>query len=104
MDVLNGTGPGWPAPAPETIGLLLDRGVRCIGTDGLSIGAADDGSAAHLAALPHGMAVVEALSGLARLPPRGAWFLFLPIRLEGGTGGPGRALAVLPRDSGATPL
>ncbi|HVT66435.1 MAG TPA: hypothetical protein VHF26_01705 [Trebonia sp.] len=70
--------------------------MRCVGTDGLSIGAADDGSAAHLAALPQGMTVVEALCGLGQLPPRGAWFLFLPIRLEDGTGGPGRALAVLP--------
>lgn len=42
------------------------------------------------------MAIVEALSGLGQLPPRGAWFLFLPIRLVDGTGGPGRALAVLP--------
>jgi kynurenine formamidase len=96
-DVLvDAVAPGWPAPTPAAIDWLLDRGVRCVGTDGLSIGAADDGEAAHLAALPHGMAVVEALSGLDQLPPRGAWFLFLPIRLVGGTGGPGRALGVLP--------
>jgi kynurenine formamidase len=50
----------------------------------------------HLAALPHGITFVEALGGLAVVPPRGAWFLFLPLRLAGGTGGPGRALAVLP--------
>jgi hypothetical protein len=53
--------------------------------------------------LPHagpagsiGMTFVEALGGLSAIPPRGAWFLFLPIRLAGGTGGPGRALAVFP--------
>jgi isatin hydrolase len=44
------------------------------------------------------MAIVEALFALGQLPPRGAWFLFLPIRLIDGTGGPGRALAVLPGD------
>jgi hypothetical protein len=71
--------------------------VRCVGTDGFSIGAAEGGQAVHLAALPRGMAVVEALHDLGQLPPRGAWFLFLPIRLVNGTGGPGRALAVLPR-------
>ena len=32
----------------------------------------------------------------APLPPRGAWFLFLPLNLVDGTGAPGRALAVLP--------
>jgi kynurenine formamidase len=54
------------------------------------------GAPVHLAALPHGVVFVEALGGLAAVPPRGAWFLFLPIRLAGGTNGPGRALAVLP--------
>lgn len=94
--IVDAVAPGWPSPSPEAIDWLLDRGVRCVGTDGLSIGAADDARPAHLAALTHGMAIVEALSGLGQLPPRGAWFLFLPIRLVGGTGGPGRALAVLP--------
>jgi hypothetical protein len=41
-------------------------------------------------------AFIEALHGLRPLPPRGAWFLFLLIRRVGGTGAPGRALAVLP--------
>jgi kynurenine formamidase len=88
--------PGWPAPNTQTIRLIRERSVTCIGTDGLSVGPAEGGAAVHLAALPHGMTFVEALGGLAPVPPRGAWFLFLPIRLAGGTGGPGRALAVLP--------
>jgi kynurenine formamidase len=44
------------------------------------------------------MVFVEALTGLEQLPPRGAWFLFLPIKLVAGTGGPGRAVAVLPTE------
>ncbi len=96
-DVLvRGSVPGWPAPSPAAIDLLVERGVRCLGTDGPSVGAAQDGAPAHLAGLTRGMVYVEALTGLAALPARGAWFLFLPIRLVGGTGGPGRALAVLP--------
>jgi isatin hydrolase len=87
---------GWPAPVPETMDLLRDRGVTCVGTDGLSMGPAEGGAPTHLAALPHGILFVEALTGLAQLPPRGAYFLFLPLRLHGGTGAPGRALAVLP--------
>jgi kynurenine formamidase len=70
--------------------------VRRRSDDGLSVGPAEGAAAVHLAALPHGITFVEALGGLDVLPPRGAWCLFLPIRLAGGTGGPGRALAVLP--------
>jgi isatin hydrolase len=96
-DVLTtGRAPGWPAPQPETIELLRDRGVTCAGTDGLSMGPAEGGAPTHLAGLPHGMTFVEALGGLDQVPPRGAWFLFLPLRLVDGTGAPGRALAVLP--------
>lgn len=88
--------PGWPAPRPETIELIRDRGVTCVGTDGLSVGPAEGGAPTHLAGLPHGMTFIEALGGLDAVPPRGAFFLFLPLRLAGGTGSPGRALAVLP--------
>lgn len=90
------TGPAWPAPTPEAVEWLHDRGVRCIGTDGLSIGPAQNGADTHLAGLTRGMTFVEALTGLRQLPPRGAWFLFLPLNLVDGTGSPGRALAVLP--------
>jgi isatin hydrolase len=92
--------PGWPAPRPETMALIRDRGVVCVGTDGLSIGPAEGGAPTHLAGLPHGMTFIEALGGLDPVPPRGAWFLFLPLRLAGGTGSPGRALAVLPDPAG----
>jgi isatin hydrolase len=96
-DVLTtGRLPGWPAPQPETMELIRDRGVTCVGTDGLSIGPAEGGAPTHLAGLPYGLTFVEALGHLDPLPPRGAFFLFLPLRLVGGTGAPGRALAVLP--------
>jgi isatin hydrolase len=89
-------GPGWPSPTAEAVEYLLDRGVRCVGTDGVSIGAVDDGEPAHTAGLSAGMVFVEALCNLAALPARGALFLFLPIKVRDGTGGPGRAVAFLP--------
>jgi isatin hydrolase len=94
--LVRGTGPGWPAPTPEAVGWLHERGVQCAGTDGLSIGPAEGGAPTHLAGLSRDMVFVEALAGLDHLPPRGAWFLFLPLNLVDGTGAPGRALAVLP--------
>ena len=89
---------GWPAPTAETVRRLVERGVRCIGTDGFSIGPAEDGAPTHLAGLRQGAVFVEALTGLSQLPYRGAWFLFLPLRLVGGTGGPGRAIGVIERN------
>jgi kynurenine formamidase len=89
-------GGAWPAPDPGAIDLLRERGVRCVGTDGTSMGPADDGAPTHLAGLGHGMVFVECLAQLDRLPPRGAFFLFLGLRIVDGTGGPGRAIALLP--------
>lgn len=94
--LITGKQPGWPAPDPECVEFLHQRGVRCVGTDGLSVGPAQDGAPTHLAGLSHGMVFIEALTNLGRLPVRGAYFIMLPLRIEEGTGGPGRAIAVVP--------
>jgi kynurenine formamidase len=94
--MLLGEGQGWPSPDAEAVIHLDERGVRCLGTDGASIGGADEGESAHVAGLARGMVYVEALCDLKRLPPRGAFFVFLPIKVRDGTGGPGRAIALLP--------
>jgi isatin hydrolase len=86
----------WPAPSPETISLLLERGVRCVGTDGPSMGPADDGVPTHVVGLGAGMLYVECLAGLDRLPGRGATFVFLPLKVARSSGGPGRAIAFVP--------
>lgn len=90
------TGPGWPAPEPPAMELLLDRGVRCVGTDSPSMGSTHDGAPVHVTGLSRGACYVEALAGLDQLPVRGAWFMFAPMRLARGTGAPGRAMAYLP--------
>jgi kynurenine formamidase len=88
--------PGWPAPGESALTLLLDRGIRCMGTDAPSMGAAHDGATAHLCGLGQGAIFVECLTKLDSLPARGAWFCFLPLKVENGTGAPGRAIAMLP--------
>jgi len=93
--VVLGSAPGWPAPSPETIGLLVHRGVRCVGTDAVSMGPVEDTVPTHIAGLESGMVYVEALCGLGQLPERGATFIFLPLKIAGGSGGPGRALAII---------
>jgi kynurenine formamidase len=96
LEAVAGRGPGWPAPTPDAISLLLERRVRCLGVDTPSVGATHDPYSSHIAGLPHGIVYVEGLTGLAQLPPRGATFLFLPIPLVGGSGAPGRAIALVP--------
>ena len=87
----------WPAPSPTTMELLRDRGVRCVGTDAVSMGPADDAAPVHVVGLSAGMVFIEALAHLAELPARGATFLFLPVKIAEGSGGPGRALAFMDR-------
>ncbi len=91
--VLYQRGPGWPAPDVDLVLLLHERGVRCIGTDGPSIGAYPDGAPTHREGLSRGMRFVEQLTSLEQLPPRGAYFVFLPVKVANSTGGPGRAIA-----------
>jgi kynurenine formamidase len=94
-DCVAGRRSGWPAPTAEAVSLLVQRGVRLLATDTPSVGAVEDGYPAHVAGLAHGLVYVEGLGGLEQLPVRGATFLFLPVSLRGGTGAPGRAIALL---------
>lgn len=101
-DVVDRKTGGWPAPAPDMVVALHERGVKLLGTDGVSIGASEDGDPAHIAGLSRGMIYVEALANLAALPPRGAYFVFLPLKVVDASGGPGRAVAFLPATNGAS--
>lgn len=87
--------PGWPAPSVETLRLLHARGVTTVGTDSPSMGSRDDSASAHRFGLGVGMIFVELLSHLRALPPRGSTFIFLPLKIKGGSGAPGRAIALL---------
>ena len=45
-----------------------------------------------------GIVYVENLIGLHQVPATGAWLVFLPLKLVGGSGAPGRAVALVPRE------
>jgi kynurenine formamidase len=87
--------PAWPALDPEGAIFLSQRGVTTVGTDAPSMGSAQDGAPVHWEGLSRGMLFVEVLTNLGRLPPRGALFIFLPLKIAASTGGPGRAIAIL---------
>jgi 2-polyprenyl-6-methoxyphenol hydroxylase-like FAD-dependent oxidoreductase len=81
--------PTTSSPDVECVSLLLDRGVRCLGTDGPSMGAAHGGAPVHVAGLGGGMVFAESLANLAAVPD-GAFFRFLPLKIARSSGGPGQ--------------
>lgn len=95
--VTSGKVPGWPAPTPGALELLHARGVHHVGISAPSIGAVEDLGAAHIAGLSRGMSFTEMLVNLGEVPARGAWFLMLPLRIAAQSGGPGRAVALIPK-------
>lgn len=100
--ILFGDEPGWPAPSAEAVRYLYDRGIRLLGTDAPSIGAAHEGASMHYAGLERGMRYVESLARLDQLPVRGAYFIFMPLKVAHSSGACGRAMAFVP--SGAEPV
>ena len=90
------TAPGWPAPTPEAVKYLFDRGVWHLGTDGASMGPVEDGQPTHLAGLQQGMSWEELLINLGELPVRGAFYIALPLKVADQSGAPTRAIAPLP--------
>jgi kynurenine formamidase len=89
--------PGWPAPSEDALEWLASKGVGLVGIDGSGIGPVEGDYGVHVAGLKHGMVFVEKLIGLGELPPRGSYFIFLPIKVIGGGAAPGRAIAFVSR-------
>lgn len=94
-DPLNGKSEGWPAPGPDAIVYLAQRGIRCVGIDAPSLGGVDPHRAltTYWALGSNDMVAVEFLTGVEKLPQR-AYFLFAAIKIRGCHGGPGRAIAL----------
>ena len=94
-DPLNGKSEGWPAPGPAAIVHLAKKGIRCIATDGPTLGGVDPRRAlmTYWALASNGLVAVEFLTNLGNVPPD-AFFLFAAIKIHGCHGGPGRAIAL----------
>jgi kynurenine formamidase len=86
--------PGISGAAAEA---LVQRGVAAVGIDTASI---DHGPSrdfiAHQVLMKADIPAFENLAALDALPPRGALVIALPMKIGGGSGGPLRAVAVLP--------
>jgi kynurenine formamidase len=77
--------------------LVEERGVSALGIDTASIdyGRSQD-FIVHRVAAARNVPGLENLTNLDRLPARGATVVALPIKIEGGSGGPVRVIALVP--------
>jgi kynurenine formamidase len=77
--------------------LASERAIAAIGIDTASI---DPGQSkrfeSHQILFAANIPAFESLTALDRLPPRGSVVVALPMKIRGGSGGPLRAIAVLP--------
>ena len=94
-DPLNGKREGWPAPGPDAIRYLAGKGIRCVATDGPTLGGAQPRRAlmTYWALGGKGMVGVEYLTNVGKLP-QNAFFLFATPKIINCHGGPGRAIAL----------
>jgi len=88
--------PGYSAEAAKY--LVEERRVRGLGIDTLSIdhGLSRDFAVHHIVNRA-GRYGLENVARLDELPPRGFYVMVAPIKIDGGTGGPTRIFAILPR-------
>ena len=75
---------------------FLEKGIKTLAGDIPSMGPWQVIRDTHLAGLGNGAIYVEQLQNLGKLPPVGAYFIFIPIKCKGASGGPGGALAIIP--------
>jgi kynurenine formamidase len=76
---------------------LADHGAALVGIDAINIDDTADGERpAHTLLLRAGIPIVEHLTGLDQLPPTGARFTAVPLRIEGFGTIPVRAFARVP--------
>lgn len=90
----------FPSFGEDAARLLVERRVAAIGVDTASI---DYGQSrdfiVHRIANGADVPGLENIAHLERLPARGAWIMALPTKIAGGSGGPVRIVAVVPRTS-----
>jgi len=95
LDPLLGKTEGWPAPGPDAIVYLKEKGVRCVATDAPDLGGVDPKRAlmTYWALGSREMVGVEFLHQVGEIPEN-AYFLFSAVKVRGCHGGPGRAIAL----------
>ena len=79
------------ALAPDACELLIQRGVKLVGVDYLSVAPFDDGTPTHIALLEAGILIVEGLD-LSEVSQGRYTMYCLPLKIAGVEGAPARAV------------
>lgn len=87
----------FPSFGAEAAALLVRRRIGALGVDTASIdyGPSKD-FPVHRVSAEANVPGLENLTGLEALPESGAWVIALPMKIAGGSGGPLRAVALVP--------
>ncbi len=96
-DPLQGKSEGWPAPNPDAIIYLKNKGIRCVATDAPDLGGVDPKRAlmTYWALGSREMVGVEFLHNVDKIPRDAkAYFLFAAVKVQNCHGGPGRAIVM----------
>lgn len=87
----------FPGLSPEAARALVDKRVDLVGIDGPDLDPSDTaGSPAQRILAAANVPGLENLTGLGALPPLGATLIALPMRIDRGSGGPTRVVAIVP--------
>lgn len=87
----------FPGVSPEAAEALVERGVAGVGIDTASIDPGNDTEFRAHRVLARGRVFnLENLTGLDELPASGAILVAAPLKIEGGSGGPARVIALIP--------
>jgi kynurenine formamidase len=76
---------------------ILERKLVGLGIDTLSPDGSDMTFPLHVLLLGNGKYLIENLTNLEKVPPRGAYLVALPLKIEGGAESPIRAIALVPK-------
>lgn len=89
----------FPSFGPEAAEILVaEREVAALGVDAASIDPGEDEMfTAHQVVAEHQVPALENLTRLDELPKTGAWVVAMPMKIAGGSGGPVRAAAFVPK-------
>ena len=85
----------FPGLLPETAEFLIGREVIGVGIDTLSPEGTNDDFPVHQILLSKGKYIVENLAHLDQMPAAGAFIVVLPLKIEGATESPIRAIGII---------
>lgn len=96
-NVQNGK-PVYPGISEEAVDFLVrERRVQALGIDTASLYAGSGNTPGQRLFLSSGRYHINNLTGLEAVPAKGATFLAVPLKVQGGPSAPARVLAIIPR-------